>query len=353
MEELEDKKTEQWALEEEQREREWQETYGRKAGDYIRKLDQLLAKGTRESRMEIKSMFLDPDFFQPYKQVDIFAVMYVVMSIFELEDAEGIEQTILEQAHTVEGLQDYIFQFKMLMYRLDFGIEIDVEQQFLWYLKEHKVSPVQLGVMITTTAMRPLMLTLKLEKIFEKSGLSQYLFFILNFIQEHWGGNYRVIFKLEDICRNIGDEMKANQFADCVPNIPENMMGQRQTFLQVQELLWKVMYKEEEAEKELADFLQREKVTDDVWEFLLEHMEALNKDYYLCLANILLETRMTAKAEIALKFGLRMEPGDELILCLLAEQSVNRGEIVQAQEYLSAVTNPGELTVRFRELCRR
>ena len=62
---------------------------------------------------------------------------------------------------------------------------------------------------------------------------------------------------------------------------------------------------------------------------------------------------MTAKAEIALKFGLRMEPGDELILCLLAEQSVNRGEIVQAQEYLSAVTNPGELTVRFRELCRR
>ena len=121
MEELEDKKTEQWALEEEQREREWQETYGRKAGDYIRKLDQLLAKGTRESQMEIKSMFLDPDFFQPYKQVDIFAVMYVVMSIFELEDAEGIEQTILEQAHTVEGLQDYIFQFKMLMYRLDFG----------------------------------------------------------------------------------------------------------------------------------------------------------------------------------------------------------------------------------------
>lgn len=42
-----------------------------------------------------------------------------------------------------------------------------------------------------------------------------------------------------------------------------------------------------------------------------------------------------------------------MILCLLAELAINEGEVERAEEYLSLIVEPGELTVKFQKLCER
>ena len=58
------KKTETFAIEEEQRENEWQEQYGTKIGEVVSKMNTLLQIGTEQSRMELHNWFLDETFFE-------------------------------------------------------------------------------------------------------------------------------------------------------------------------------------------------------------------------------------------------------------------------------------------------
>ena len=51
------KKTETFAIEEEQRENEWQEQYGTKIGEVVSKMNTLLQIGTEQSRMELTTGF--------------------------------------------------------------------------------------------------------------------------------------------------------------------------------------------------------------------------------------------------------------------------------------------------------
>ena len=76
--------TELEALQLERKEQDWQKNYGSKTDDYIAKIDQLLAEGTNEKRMQIKEMFMNQEFFEHYKQVDLFAIIYIVMIIYKI-----------------------------------------------------------------------------------------------------------------------------------------------------------------------------------------------------------------------------------------------------------------------------
>lgn len=345
--------TELEALQLERKEQDWQKNYGSKTDDYIAKIDQLLAEGTNEKRMQIKEMFMNQEFFEHYKQVDLFAIIYIVMIIYELEDNAKILPTILDQVNTVEELRDYMFQLKMILYRLDFDIDQDTEEEFLRFLKVHMVSPVQLEIMMNTSVMRPLPLALKLEEIFEKHNLDNYLYFILEFINNNWQGNYRIISKMADICITAGRPEQSVIFLNELPKIPSSYRAQEGTLFQVQQLLWKVMYQETDAEKETVLTLKNENVSNDMWQFLLEHVNVSEKEYYLGIVNRLLEYKFVEKTEITLKAALKIAPGDELILCLLAELAINEGEVERAEEYLSLIVEPGELTVKFQKLCER
>lgn len=347
--EKENIKTEEEALEEEKREDEWQETYGKKVNFYIDRMNQLLVEKTRESRLQLRNMFANQEFFGHYRQVDIFATMYVVMSIYELEEADGISDTILEQGSTVEELLDYMFQFKTILYRLDFEIGQETEKELLSFLKEHTVSTIQLGVMMTTSVIRTLSMALKLEKIFEAYHMEAYLFSMLCFIEEHWSGNYRILCKLSALCKKSVMNEVAEEYMRGVPVISENLGAQEEVFA-VQELLWKFTYKDTEAE-ELCLFIKKNKVSDEVWQFLMKHTEILEKEYYLRIVEVMLEQQMIEKAEIVLNKVLEMNPGDELILCLLAEVYASRGEVEKAEEYLKLISTPGELTQKLWKFC--
>lgn len=187
------KKTETFAIEEEQRENEWQEQYGTKIGEVVSKMNTLLQIGTEQSRMELHNWFLDETFFEHYKQTDIVSTMYVVMQIYEKELAENYTPTILDDRNKVEMLMDYLQQMKFILYRVDFSIDQASDQELITFIKNNKTSIVTLETMMTTVAMRPMILMLKLEKIFEKNMMYRELFcgeiFLMNVgveITEFW-----------------------------------------------------------------------------------------------------------------------------------------------------------------------
>jgi hypothetical protein len=75
----------------------------------------------------------------------------------------------------MEELKRYFFRWRMLLYRLDFEIEENVEEQFLSFLTENKVSTVMIEVSLKFEVMRPAKLAAKMEKIFKEHGMDDYL----------------------------------------------------------------------------------------------------------------------------------------------------------------------------------
>lgn len=344
------KSTEQDALEEEAREQEWQNTWGKKANVYIQQIDALLAEGTRETRMQLVAMFSDRDFFEHYKQVDEFALMFVVLSIYELEDAAGMPETILDQAGTVAGLMDCMFQFRMILYRLDFAVGHETKEELLYFLHEHNVSSCWMKLMMTVCVMHPFSMALKLEKIFEDAAMAELRLSMLEFIEQYFPGSYRNIAKIAAVFREDGRE-EEEKYLRMIPELPEELRGQKTMMFKLQELLWKARYQEKDASRQTVLFMRENMVSDIMWEFLMQHSEVTDKEYYLQIANILFEFEETQKAEILLRRSLAYAPGDELILCLLAEIAIRQNDAKTASAYLSQVTEPGELTENFQRIC--
>lgn len=251
------KKTETFAIEEEQRENEWQEQYGTKIGEVVSKMNTLLQIGTEQSRMELHNWFLDETFFEHYKQTDIVSTMYVVMQIYEKELAENYTPTILDDRNKVEMLMDYLQQMKFILYRVDFSIDQASDQELITFIKNNKTSIVTLETMMTTVAMRPMILMLKLEKIFEKNMMYRELFWSRNFLNERWSGNHRILAKLTELYDKTGHTEYA---LECMKQIPEPlriMYQKKPECLELQEALWKFRYKDMDAAKDISDIMAK------------------------------------------------------------------------------------------------
>lgn len=312
------KETERFAVEEAERERIWQEEYGSKMDEVIASMDSLLQKGTEESRQELHDMFLNKNFFEHYKQTDAIAIMYVVMEIYERERAADVYPTILECGKTVGELRRYLEQLKFILYRVDFGVDSESEQELVAYLKKYQTSMITIETMITTTAMRPMELVLKLEQIFEKNFMYKELFGIRNFINNRWKGNHRILMKLAELYEQTGHEEYARE---CIIQIPGELRGtykDNPTVLLIQEKLWKIRYKNMVAVENLAKMLQMRGIAAETWEMLLTYEAVRAEEYYLILAEELLEKNMIDLAVRTLKVGAQMIPENEVIDGLLA-----------------------------------
>ncbi len=297
--------TEQDALRQEEEQEKWQKTYGEKLPDVIEKMDMLLADGSKEAWMQLKSMFLPGELFEHYKQTDVYATMYLVMCIWERESEEGSSQNILRQGGTVAELTDYLFQLKMILYRLDFEIGNETTEEFLSFIRIHDTSMATLETMLTTSVMRSLKLALKLENIFETSGLKGYEIYLLLFIEKHWTGNYRVRKKL------------SSYGIRCSSDIKEIAGNDMEIVIPLQELMWKLLYKDNDSEKEIAKYLKKNPITNESWKTLLGLDGVKEIEYYLLLVNVLLEERVFDKAVIVLEFVIEKKPEYEPAVYLL------------------------------------
>lgn len=162
-------------LEQERQELEWHEKYDRKSILLKQEINRLLQEKTESSRQKVVGIFGNREFFDPYKEIPEFAFMYVIIYIYQSERQKGIEETILDHGDTMEELEQYFFRWRTLLYRLDFDVEEDVEELFLVFLTENKVSPVMIWISLKSQTMRPAQLEAKMERIFEENGLDTYL----------------------------------------------------------------------------------------------------------------------------------------------------------------------------------
>lgn len=112
-----------------------------------------------------------------------------------------------------------------------------------------------------------------------------------------------------------------------------------------------MQYKEAGADRRIVQFIKEEKVENALWEFLLEHCPVTDNEYYLRMAEVLLEAEEPDKAEIVLKRSLKAAPGDEMVLCLLADLAIKSGDIETALLHLSQIENPGDLSMKFQKMC--
>lgn len=299
--------TEQDALRQEVEEDEWQKEYGEKLPYVIDQMNMLLTNGSRDALMVLKSIFLPGELFEHYKQKDVFAGMYLVMCIWEREDEEGMESTILQQGRTVNELIDYLFQLRMILYRLDFGIGTEIEEEFRLFIQQNHTSMITLETMLTTSVMRPLMLSLKLEALFEKYGLKENEIFMLHMIERHWKGNYRVRRKL-----NSYGMMSLEQLND----VPKKDL---EAIIELSELMWKLLYKETGSDREIAHYLKKHRIEDKWWRFLLGLDGVKEIEYYLLIVNALLEERIFDKSILVMEFIIEKKPEYEPAGQLLEE----------------------------------
>lgn len=313
------KKTEMFAIEEEQRENDWQEQYGAKIGEVVHKMNVLLQMGTEQSRMKLHNWFLDKTFFEHYKQTDIVSTMYVVMQIYEKELAENYTPTILDDRNTVEMLMDYLQQMKFILYRVDFSIDQVSGQELIAFIKNNKTSLVTLETMMTTVAMRPMILALKLEKIFEKNMMYRELFWSRNFLNERWSGNHRILIKLAELYEKTGHTEYALECMKQIPELLRIMYQQKTECLELQEALWKFRYKEMDAAKDISDIMATNKFPAEMLESLLQSEQIENEEYYLILANQFLENKMIFYAIKILETGEKLVGKNEMIRHFLME----------------------------------
>lgn len=308
------KGTEQWAVQKELEEEKWQKEYRVKLPYYIDQMNALLAQDSDEAAEELKRMFLSDHIFWEYRQTDEFASMYVIMAIYETEKGSGITNTILKQGRTVAELLGYFFQLKMILYRFDFGIGNGAEQELLSFMRQYGTSTVTVDIMLNTSVMRPLKTALRLEKAFEEACMKEYEMSMLLYIERNWKGNYRIYEKLHQYGK-----------LSAVPGLEKIQEAERDTALELLELMWKLCYKQSESEREIAWYLKKHEVTDQLWLCLLETGEVKEVEYYLLLVNALLEEGIFDKSEIVLEFLIRKYPEYETAVSILNKIREKRG----------------------------
>lgn len=297
------KKTETFAIEEEQRENEWQEQYGAKIEEVVHKINTLLQTGTEQSRMELHDWLLNKIFLEHYEQIDIISVMSIVMQIYEKELEGNYAPTILDDRNTVEILMDYLQQMKFILYRVDFSIDQVSDQELVVFIKNNKTSIVTLAAMVTTAVMRPINLMLKLEKNFEKNMMYRELFWSRNFINEQWNGNHRILIELAEMYDKTGH---AEYALECMKQIPEPLRivyQKNPECLELQEAVWKFRYKNLDAAKDIIYIIKKNKISVLNLEKLLQFEQVKNEEYYLILANQFLENKMVPYAIKILEVG--------------------------------------------------
>lgn len=214
---------------------------------------------------------------------------------------------------------DYLQQMKFILYRVDFSIDQASDQELITFIKNNKTSIVTLETMMTTVAMRPMILMLKLEKIFEKNMMYRELFWSRNFLNERWSGNHRILAKLTELYDKTGHTEYA---LECMKQIPEPlriMYQKKPECLELQEALWKFRYKDMDAAKDISDIMAKNNFPVEILEGLLQSEQIENEEYYLILANQFLENKMIFYAIKILETGEKLVGKNEVIRHFLME----------------------------------
>lgn len=193
------RETEQSAIEEEKKERLWQERWGLKLPELISKMNGFIQEGTLESTEKLSLLLQDEKGLEPYTGNDVVTGMYMTMQLYHRELEQGMHPTILDQGNTVEEILAYQDSLRFILYRVDFEIDPESEEELITFLKEHKTSTPTLDFMMFSAVIRKECMVLRLEALFEKYGLFSYRLAILNYGAQTYPKNQQIQRKLSEL----------------------------------------------------------------------------------------------------------------------------------------------------------
>ena len=203
-----------------------------------------------------------------------------------------------------------------------------------------------------TFVMRPIIVALKLERLFEKKNMYAEQFSILNYINNRWPGNYKIIRKQAGLYLNAGYEDEAKELLKNVSYYPQNERVNIELVEMIQEILWRIHYKDKEASKELKDCIENEIISTELWKYSLQNEKELDVEDYLTIVNDLFDYNNRELAYVTLTNAEKVFSGNEIVLCLLANMSIEDGNVHNAVELLNKVKKPGEMTKKFMRVCK-
>lgn len=126
----------------------------------------------------------------------------------------------------------------------------------------------------------------------------------------------------------------------------------KEKYVELKFILWRIDFVKDESGKEmLLDFIRKNHATPYMIRRVIDtsvfrtHQEQM----LIKLSDIFIEQNMLRYAFHMLEYLDELSPGNEEILCMLAELMGSAGKQAQAAEYLDRVKNPGGLTERMRE----
>ena len=300
--EREQKDTEQFALEEEKREIEWQKKYAREFPEIIRQMNQLLKQNDREGYIELYNICHEGEIFNDYMYTDIMADMHIITSIYKKEEEAGIKNHILKKGNTIDDLRRYFQKIKFMIYKFD--CDVCDENEWLVFYKKFHISTIMLEAILEIVAMRPIQVALKLEQIFKQKNMYAEQLCIYNVLCTKYPGNARVDCELAQLYLKAGKIELAQQTLMQIPlYIRENEKNRQELLYKMQELLWMIRYKQWGACSMLVELIEQNQVVSTEWNYILETEHITDLECYLQLAEMLIDHKCDELARVTLMYG--------------------------------------------------
>lgn len=115
-------------------------------------------------------------------------------------------------------------------------------------------------------------------------------------------------------------------------------------------LLWRIEFaKDKQAENTLMEFIQYNHTTPDMLQYMIHTASADKAGMLLELTDIFIEKGMLRYAFRMLEYLNELAPGNETVLCMLADLCGNAHNLERAIGYLNQIENPGRLAEGIRK----
>lgn len=149
-----------------------------------------------------------------------FVHMNIAAYIYEQELMAGEKCTIFDIAHSLKDILDLYSEIKFLLWRIEFGRDIQAKNTLISLVSGFHLSPYYIRRVIAGVTMDKIRLLPELSELFLDRGMVRYAYHMLLYLNELVPDKPDVLALLADICRMGGNEQKAQEYLERLGNAP-------------------------------------------------------------------------------------------------------------------------------------
>lgn len=124
----------------------------------------------------------------------------------------------------------------------------------------------------------------------------------------------------------------------------------KKKFLELKFALWRIEFvKDLQAQELLLEYIYSNRITPIMLQFMVYTVSADKVEVLMQLSDIFMEQNMFRYAFCMLEYLDELLPGNETVLCILADLCGKAGRTEQAAEYLNKIEEPGRMTEGIRK----